>query len=165
MLLTLTDVTEDSLVSVKTQQGNFEFKLAEISYGKWVEKLDGAVEVERIAAARPLTADPKTDDDYPSAAVATDGTAYVAYTNYTPGLDRNERHAAEAVLRAALDLRFISCSAHLNIETMARPSGVPTDLFDGGEVSFPRTPQRSGPARLFAKPGAPIPSSRGAIFK
>jgi hypothetical protein len=78
VLLTLTDVTESSLVSIKTEQGNFEFKLSDIPYGKYIEKLDGAVEVERIAAARPLTADAKTDDDYPSAAVAPDGTAYVA---------------------------------------------------------------------------------------
>ena len=43
VLLTLTDVTEDSLVSIKLQQGSFEFKLADIPYGKWIDKLDGAV--------------------------------------------------------------------------------------------------------------------------
>jgi hypothetical protein len=109
VLLTLTDVTESSLVTVKTAQGNFEFKLSDIPYGKYIEKLDGAVEVERIAAARPLTADAKTDDDYPSAAVAADGTAYVAYTNYTPGLDRNERYIMQRQMTTEpQDLRFLS---------------------------------------------------------
>ena len=90
-LITLTGVTEDSVVTVKTPQGEFEFKLSEIPYGKYVAKLDGAVEIERIAAARTLTADDKTDDDYPSAAIAKDGTAYVAYISFTPGIDRHER--------------------------------------------------------------------------
>src|SRR4029453_8544232 len=34
VLLTLAEVTEDSIVSVKTQQGEFSFKLSEIPYGK-----------------------------------------------------------------------------------------------------------------------------------
>jgi hypothetical protein len=39
ILLTFADVTEDSLVSIKTEQGNFEFKFSEIPYGKFVEKM------------------------------------------------------------------------------------------------------------------------------
>src|SRR5207247_9164248 len=78
VLLTLTDVTEDSLVSIATAQGNFNFKLSEIPYGKYVERLNAAVEIERTAASHQVTNDRKTDHDYPSTA-ATDGTTYIAY--------------------------------------------------------------------------------------
>ena len=90
VILLLSDVAENSVVKIKSAQGNFEFKLSEIAYGKFVEKLDGAVDVERVAATRPLT-EGRTDDDYPALAVAPDGTAYSAWVSFTPGLDRDER--------------------------------------------------------------------------
>jgi len=79
VLLTLTDVTENSLVTIKTKQGEIAFTLTEIPYGKYITKLEGGVEVERIGASLPLTSDVKNDDDYPSAAVAADGTATLKY--------------------------------------------------------------------------------------
>jgi hypothetical protein len=91
VLLTLADVTDDSVVAVKTEQGEFNFKLSEIPYGKYIERLNGAVEIERTGATRPLGTDHKTDQDYPSAAIAKDGTVYVVATSYTPGIDRDER--------------------------------------------------------------------------
>ena len=91
VLFTLTDVTEDSVVTIKTAQGEFNFKLSDIPYGKYIEKLDGGVEIERTAAARQVSSDRKTDHDYPAAAAAKDGTAYVTYTSFTPGIDRDER--------------------------------------------------------------------------
>jgi len=106
VLLTLTDVSENSLVTVKSSQGEITFTLAEIPYGKVVEKLNGAVEIERIAAARQISADRKTDDDYPSAAAAKDGTVYVAYASYTPGIDRDER--SRNWQTAPDDLKFLS---------------------------------------------------------
>jgi hypothetical protein len=90
VILHLVDVTEASVVTVKTAKGNFDFKLSDIPYGKVIEKLDGAVDIERTAATQSLTSQ-RTDDDYPAIAVAADGTTYVAYTRYTPGLDRDER--------------------------------------------------------------------------
>src|SRR5262245_11753459 len=69
VLLSLADVTEDSVVSVKTAQGEFNVKLSEIPYGRYVERLDGGVEIERVAAWRQISNEGKTDDDYPSAAV------------------------------------------------------------------------------------------------
>src|SRR5262249_34466655 len=60
-------------------------------HGSYIEKLNGGVEIERIAAARQLTSDRATDHDYPSAAAANDGTVYLAYTSFTPGIDRDER--------------------------------------------------------------------------
>ncbi len=106
ILLTLTDVTEDSTVTLKTDQGEIAFKLSEIPYGKYIERLNSGVEIERIAAAHQLTNDRKTDDDYPSAATDKAGTIYLAYTSYTPGIDRDER--ARTWEKDPGDLSFLS---------------------------------------------------------
>src|SRR5262249_11387749 len=63
---------------------------SEVSYGKFIEKLDGAVDVERVAASRPLTTG-RVEDDYPALAVAPDGTTFAAWISFTPGLDRDQR--------------------------------------------------------------------------
>src|SRR5262249_16711675 len=89
VLLTLSDVNENSVVNIKTARGDFNFKLSDIPYGGYIERLNGGVEIERIAAARQLTSDRATDHDYPSAAAGSDGTGYVAYTSFTPGIDRD----------------------------------------------------------------------------
>jgi hypothetical protein len=105
VLLSFADVTDDSVVDVKTTQGEFSFKLGDVAYGKIVDELDSAVEVERTASAVTLT-DAKTDDDYPSAALAADGTVFVAYTSFTPGLDRDQR--ARRLESAPTDFTFLS---------------------------------------------------------
>ena len=105
VLLSLTGVTEESVVQVKTLQGDFTFKIAEAPYGKILNELGEAVEVERTASAVTLT-DAKTDDDYPSAAVAADGTVFAAYTSFTPGLDRDSR--AKRWETAPADLSFLT---------------------------------------------------------
>jgi hypothetical protein len=90
VILLLTDVSESSVVKVKTEQGNFDFKLSDVAYGKFIEKLDGAVDVERVAASRPLS-EGRMDDDFPALAVGPDGNACAAWITFTPGLDRDER--------------------------------------------------------------------------
>lgn len=90
VFLFLTGVTDASVVKVETKQGNFEFRLADIPYGKVLEKLEGAVDLERVASSRPLTTQ-RDDDDFPALAVASDGTAAVAWVAFTPGIDRDER--------------------------------------------------------------------------
>src|SRR5262245_30416069 len=106
LLLTLAEVDETSVVTVKTAQGEFTFTLAEIPYGKVVDKLSGEVELERIAAARQISSSRKTDDDYPSAAAAPDGTVYVVCSSYTPGIDRDDR--TRAWQTAPDDLKFLT---------------------------------------------------------
>lgn len=105
VVLRLAGVTEASVVTVKTAQGNFSFKLADVPFGKVAEHLKGAVEVERTAAAQPLTST-RSDDDYPAIAVAADGTTYVAHVSFTPGLDRDER--ARTWTKAPDDFAFLA---------------------------------------------------------
>jgi hypothetical protein len=103
--LVLTGVTTASVVKVETRQGNFEFRLAEIPYGKVIERLDGRVDIEQVAASRPLTSK-RDDDDYPAIAVGKDGTAAVAWITYTPGIDRDER--ARQWQEAPKDFSFLA---------------------------------------------------------
>ncbi len=105
VVLTFTGVTEESQVTIKTPQGDVVFKLADVPLGKTVEQLKGAVELQRTAAAFPMTSE-GGDDDYPSAATGPDGTAWVAYTRYTPGIDRNER--AKSYQAEPADLKFLA---------------------------------------------------------
>jgi hypothetical protein len=84
VIISLTDVTATSQVLIKTAQGDIQVSLGEIKYGEILTKLDGAVEIERAASALPLTTS-RTDDDYPAAAVAKDGTVYVANVTFTHG--------------------------------------------------------------------------------
>jgi len=105
VLLTFADVTDASQVTIKTAQGEIAVKLGDVPFGKTVNQLNGAVELERTAAAVPLT-DARSDDDYPSAAVGADGTAWIAYASYTPGLDRDER--ARSFDKEPEDLKFLA---------------------------------------------------------
>jgi hypothetical protein len=105
VILLLTDVSESSMVKVQTAQGDFDFKLRDISYGKFVEKLNGSVDIERVAATRPLTTG-RTDDDYPALTFAPDGTAFAAWVSYTPGIDRDER--AKRFEKEPADLSYLA---------------------------------------------------------
>lgn len=90
IFLVLRDVTESSVVKVATKQGNFDFRLGDVPYGVVLEKLNGAVDIERVAASRQLTTT-RDDDDSPSIAVGADGSTHVAWITFTPGIDRDER--------------------------------------------------------------------------
>ncbi|MBI2948362.1 MAG: hypothetical protein HYY23_12015 [Verrucomicrobia bacterium] len=105
VILNLADVTEDSTVSVTTPKGKFRFQLREIPYAKVLDELDGAVDIERCAAAAPLTTQ-RTDDDFPAATLGADGTLFVAYVSFTPGLDRDER--ARQWTNPPADLSFLA---------------------------------------------------------
>ena len=105
VILLLTGVTDASVVKVETKQGSFEFRLSDVPYGKVAEHLKGAVDVERVAASRPLTAK-RDDDDFPALAVAPDGSAAVAWVSFTPGIDREER--ARQWDKAPTDFSFLA---------------------------------------------------------
>src|ERR1043166_1005016 len=101
----LKDVTDASVVKVETEQGKFDFRLADVPYGKFVEKLDGKIEIERVASTRPLTTK-RDDDDFPALAVSADGSSTVAWISFTPGIDRDER--ARTWDKAPADFSFLA---------------------------------------------------------
>ncbi|MCB1209467.1 MAG: DUF3604 domain-containing protein [Verrucomicrobiales bacterium] len=86
----LQDVDETTEVSIKTTQGDFSFKLADLPYGKRQEMLDGKVVVQRTAAGRRLSVE-RTDDDFPAMAVDGKNKVFVTWQSFTPGIDRDER--------------------------------------------------------------------------
>ena len=86
IVVTLSDLSPDSKVDVKTPAGDFSFNIADVPYGTRVNKLKGHVEIERVPAVV-AAAQTASDEDYPAAAMAKDGTAYVAYLSFTRGKD------------------------------------------------------------------------------
>lgn len=105
VLIMLRDTTEESRVLLKTPKGELNFRLADLPYGRVLTEFNGAIEIERTAASSQLTTE-RTDDDFPSAAIGPDNTLYVAYTSFTPGLNRDER--ARQWTQAPDDLSFLA---------------------------------------------------------
>ena len=88
VILILRDVNESSLVSIRSKQGDFSFRLSEIPHGKVIERLRGAADVERIPATWPLAA--KRDAEvFPAMAIGKDGTTAAAWVAFTSS--RGER--------------------------------------------------------------------------
>ena len=94
VVVSLADVTAASRVTLRTPRGDVTVSLGDLTYGGVTPLLDGAIEVERAAAAAPLTEN-RTDDDYPAVAVAADGTTHVAYVEFTHG-DRSPFRGLES---------------------------------------------------------------------
>lgn len=90
VLVRLADVDESTEVTVRTQQGDFAFKLADIPYGRRAELLEGRVIAQRTASGRQLTNE-RTDDDFPAIAIDAQKNLFVTYQSFAPGIDRDER--------------------------------------------------------------------------
>ncbi len=90
LIVTLDGAHEAAHVKVATTQGDFSFSLADVPFGKRLVQLEGAADVVRIPASYALATE-ATEEDYPSAARAADGTIYVAYTAFTHGKDFAKR--------------------------------------------------------------------------
>jgi hypothetical protein len=75
---------ESAKVTVSTEAGKLQFKLADLTIGSSKRFLDDQVEVEREQPAVRLTG-PETEDDYPVMAKGKDGTTWLAYVAYQPG--------------------------------------------------------------------------------
>jgi hypothetical protein len=106
VLISFTGVNEDSKVTIKTGKGEFTFAFSEIPPGKIIPELNGQVEVERTASAMPFASQENVDEDYPSGAVASDGTVWAAWQSFTPGLDRAVR--AKPFETEPADLKFLA---------------------------------------------------------
>ena len=77
------DAPEAATVTVRSAQGTFSFQPAELSRTGRKLFLDDRAAVERQDAAVRLTG-AGTEDDFPSAARALDGTVWLAYVEYRP---------------------------------------------------------------------------------
>ncbi len=86
VVLRLEGATDATEIEIATGPGKSKFKLADIPFGKNLLALDGNLEIERTPVVTPLAAT-WADEDYPAAAVAKDGTIYVAWLAFTRGQD------------------------------------------------------------------------------
>jgi hypothetical protein len=77
------EAPETAVVTVRTDQGPFSFKPADLKLGQQTTFLDGEAAVERQDAAVQLTGR-GTEDDFPAAARAPDGTVWLTYVEYHP---------------------------------------------------------------------------------
>lgn len=77
----LEDVDDDSVLAVQTRRGAFSVRLGDLPYGTVRRELDGAVEIERVAAAWAMTSS-SADDDFPAAAVDSAGNVHVAWVRF-----------------------------------------------------------------------------------
>ncbi|MFM7743791.1 MAG: hypothetical protein ACKO8X_09955, partial [Verrucomicrobiota bacterium] len=105
IILRLTDVSDDAVVTLKLPKGEVTFRLGEIPYDHVLAKLGGALEIERVASTAKIS-ETRADDDYPAIAVAADGTIFTAYSSYAPGLDRDQR--AKSMTSAPADFGYLA---------------------------------------------------------
>ena len=71
-----------SEVRVKTRQGDFSFRPADLHFGEPLKVLNGRAEVERAPAALNLTAGDGHEDDFPTVAFDSDSNAWAAWIGY-----------------------------------------------------------------------------------
>jgi hypothetical protein len=81
--LTLREANSGAVVTIKTAQGEFQFRPAEFAYGKPVRFLNERVMVDRIPASANITRS-RDEQDYPAAASDRSGGVWVAYLQFTP---------------------------------------------------------------------------------
>jgi hypothetical protein len=86
IVVLLSGVTPESKVTIKTNSGEISFDVGKIPYGKRLMQLKGEAEIEQVPAVTAV-AQTAADEDYPAAAMAKDGTAYVAYLSFYRGND------------------------------------------------------------------------------
>jgi hypothetical protein len=78
------DAPESATIRVATDNGKFDFKLADLTPGVAKHFLEQQVSVEREEGSLRLTG-PETEDDYPVMARGKDGVVWLAYVAYQPG--------------------------------------------------------------------------------
>ena len=90
VIVAVADGTPHTQVEVQVPGQKFSFTLGELEYGKRVRLLDGAVEVERVPSSVQLT-NTAAEQDFPAAAVSSDGTVWVAYVEFTQNSEYERR--------------------------------------------------------------------------
>ncbi len=104
IVVSISATSPQARVSIKTQQGDFDFALSELEFGAVKTALGKRVEIERTASTTPI-AITKTDDDFPAMASGKDQSVALAYIAFTPGLDRDER--ARSFTTPPADLKYL----------------------------------------------------------
>ncbi|WP_180540420.1 DUF3604 domain-containing protein [Nevskia soli] len=95
VIATISTASSDAEIKITTAQGDFGFRLGELTYGKPVSRLEGKVHLDRIPVSTQIT-NTKEEEDFPAAAAGKNGEVWVAYIQF----HHNPEHNA---LRAALD--------------------------------------------------------------
>jgi len=87
----LKDVTPESVVELTTAPGKVSFKVSDLKRGEVLPLMDGRVAAQETAFTLRKMSPERTDDDFPALAMGTDGTGFLVYQSFTPGIDRDER--------------------------------------------------------------------------
>ncbi|HEY2930921.1 MAG TPA: hypothetical protein VGK99_04180 [Acidobacteriota bacterium] len=82
IIATFKNLKPNSEVRVKTAQGDFQFRAADIQYGQITKFLDGRAMVDRIPVTMQLTRS-RDDQDYPAAAVDAAGNIWIAFMQFS----------------------------------------------------------------------------------
>jgi len=90
IIVTVAGFSAASKVEVQTASGVLSFRLVDIAYGRPLPLLGGTVEVDRVPASIQLTNTPE-EQDFPAVAVSPDGTAWMAYVQYTENAEYEKR--------------------------------------------------------------------------
>ena len=86
-------------LAVKTTQGEFTVRMADLGFGKVVSELNGRVSIDLVPQVTRLTDDPD-EEDYPASAAGKDGIVWLAYANFR---HHKEHDRLQANLKKAPD--------------------------------------------------------------
>ena len=82
----------DAEARITTSQGDFNFRLGEVMYGKPVAKLEGRVVIDRVPASTQITKT-KDEEDFPAAAAGKNGEVWLAYIQFHHNPEHNALRA------------------------------------------------------------------------
>lgn len=91
----------DAVLEIDTAAGKAAIRLGEVGFAAPKKYLGDLIEAQRLPAATRLTASP-TDNDYPAAARAPNGSIWVAYVAYQRGVEPDMEAAAKGDFRTLL---------------------------------------------------------------
>jgi hypothetical protein len=80
------DGGDQARISIKTAQGDAEFRAGEVRYQQTLTRLDGRIRIERAPASQRMS-ESLADDDYPAMAIGPDGRVWVAWIAFEDGAD------------------------------------------------------------------------------
>ena len=93
VIVLLSDHAPNGELAVSTAPGNFTVRLADLQYGKTLSLLNGRVTADLAPPSTQITSDPN-EQDQPAAAIAKDGTVWMAYLNFIHNPDHNRIRAS-----------------------------------------------------------------------